>query len=143
MVRIFLGILVIGILVTQYQLWAGRSSWFRLRELEQSLAEQRAANERLRASNEELAAELYSLVNQRDAIEERARRELTMVRPKEVLFRFETPQEENLPRTTDEMPDYAAPDIKPGAEPTFDAKNADLYRAPKNLRAPKVKDRRE
>lgn len=77
MIRIFIVLLLLGIGVTQYQLWAGRASWFRLKELEQTLVAQRAANDRLRLQNEAFAAELYSLENQRDAIEERARWDLT------------------------------------------------------------------
>ena len=65
MIRIFIVLLLLGIGVTQYQLWAGRASWFRLKELEQTLVAQRAANDRLRLQNEAFAAELYSLENQR------------------------------------------------------------------------------
>ena len=87
MLRLFIAILAVGLGVVQYQLWAGRSSWFRMRELEASLEAQRHENERLRARNESLSAELYSLQNRRDAIEERARSELNMVKAGEVLFR--------------------------------------------------------
>ena len=35
-----------------------------------------------------------------------------------------------------------SPDIKAGSRPTFEPKKSDLYHAPKNLRAPKARDRR-
>ena len=142
MIRIFIVLLLLGIGVTQYQLWAGRASWIRLKELEQTLVAQRAANDRLRLQNEAFAAELYSLENQRDAIEERARWDLTMVKDREVLFRLEG-EEVAQERVAASMPDYQKPDIKPGSDPTFEAKKSDLYHAPKHLSAPKARDRRE
>lgn len=142
MIRIFIVLLLLGIGVTQYQLWAGRASWFRLKELEQTLVAQRAANDRLRLQNEAFAAELYSLENQRDAIEERARWDLTMVKDREVLFRLEG-EEAARERGAASMPDYQKPDIKPRSDPTFEAKKSDLYHAPKHLSAPKARDRRE
>ena len=76
MTRFFIVLLAAGIAVLQWQLWAGRTSWDRLRELEAQLAAQKRLNAELRAGNETLAAELYSLENRRDAIEERARRDV-------------------------------------------------------------------
>ena len=74
MMKLFIVLLVGGICATQYQLWAGRASWFRLQEMRQTLAEQRAENDRLRARNDELSAELYSLEHNRDARRSEARR---------------------------------------------------------------------
>lgn len=145
MLRLFIAILAVGLGVVQYQLWAGRSSWFRMRELEASLEAQRHENERLRARNESLSAELYSLQNRRDAIEERARSELNMVKAGEVLFRIQTPKEERRAAAAAErekMHAIKSPDIKAGSRPTFEPKKSDLYHAPKNLRAPKARDRR-
>lgn len=142
--RAFILIFAAGIAALQWQMWAGRTSWDRLTELEEQLAAQRELNEELRAGNETLAAELYSLENRRDAIEERARRQLTMVRENEVLFRLESPTEAaegDLARSG--MPDYRSPEIEAGAQPTFEPKKSDLYRTPKHLRAPKARDRRE
>lgn len=143
MTRFFIVLLLAGIAVLQWQLWGGRTSWARLEELEAQLAAQRRLNAELRAGNETLAAELYSLENRRDAIEERARRQLSMIRDNEVLFRLETPGDENRPHTAAGMPDFRAPEIESGASPTFEPKKSDLYYAPKNQRAPKARDRRE
>ncbi len=144
MMKLFIVLLVGGICATQYQLWAGRASWFRLQEMRQTLAEQRAENDRLRARNDELSAELYSLEHNRDAIEERARSELNMISSRELLFRVETLEEAKRGAAAKTpLPIYESPDIKAGSAPTFEPKNADLYHAPKNLRAPKARDRRE
>ena len=143
MIRFYILILALGIGAMQYQLWAGPSSWFRYAEPKASLAEQRAENIRLRAPNEALAAELYSLSNNQDAIESRARHDLNMVRPGELLFRIETPEDARKGALAIEpMPEITA-DVKPGSEPTFEPKKSDLYHAPKHLRAPKARDRRE
>lgn len=93
MVRLFICILLLGICAAQYQLWLGRASWSRLSELRVVLNTQREENESLRRTNEALQAEFNSLANNQDAIEERARRELNMVKPNEILFRIETTEE--------------------------------------------------
>lgn len=143
MIRFYILVLVLGIGAMQYQLWAGPSSWFHYAELKTALAEQRAENNRLRAANDALAAELYSLSNNQGAIEARARHDLNMVMPGERLFRIESPEERlRSARSTEPMPDITV-DVKPGSEPTFEPKKSDLYHAPKHLRAPKARDRRE
>ena len=132
MVRLFICILLLGICAAQYQLWLGRASWSRLSELRVVLNTQREETESLRRTNEALQAE------------ERARRELNMVKPNEILFRIETTEE--AARKSDaaaSMPDVDAPDIAAGAKPTFTPKKSDLYSAPKNQRAPKARDRRQ
>ena len=144
MVRLFICILLLGICAAQYQLWLGRASWSRLSELRVVLNTQREENESLRRTNEALQAEFNSLANNQDAIEERARRELNMVKPNEILFRIETTEE--AARKSDaaaSMPDVDAPDIAAGAKPTLTPKKSDLYSAPKNQRAPKARDRRQ
>ena len=90
MIRFYIVLLTLGIGVMQYQLWAGPSSWFRYVEMKRDLAEQRLENDRLRATNEALAAELYSLEHNQDAVEARARYELNMIKPGERLFRVES-----------------------------------------------------
>ena len=143
MTRIFMLCLMAGIAVVGYQLFGPSGAWFRAAELEDSLKVQNEANRVQRERNEELSAELYSLVHQRDAIEERARRELYMVKNDEVHFRLETPEEyEKRAKELASMPDYRSPDIKPGSRPTFSAKKGDLYHAPKHLRAPPARNRR-
>lgn len=143
MVRLFILVLVVGIAAAQYQLWLGRASWGRLAELRADLAVQRESNEALRRANEALQAEYNSLANNQDAIEERARHELNMVRPGEILFRLETAEEAG--RKSDAvatMPNVDAPGIGRGAAPTFSPKRSNLYQAPKNQRAPRARDRR-
>jgi cell division protein FtsB len=81
---------VIGVLLLaiQYPLWFGKGGWLRVNELERQLAAQRATNGVLAARNADAAAEAASLREGNEAIAERARLQLNMVRDGEVLFQF-------------------------------------------------------
>ncbi|HEX5627948.1 MAG TPA: cell division protein FtsB [Usitatibacteraceae bacterium] len=74
------------IVVLQYPLWFGKGGWLRVRELDRQLASQQAVNAGLKARNETLDAEVRDLKQGLDAIEERARLELGMIRKDEVFF---------------------------------------------------------
>lgn len=80
--------LVALFLLIQIPLWFGKGGWLRVRDLDRQVEAQRAINAKLGARNAELAAEVASLREGREAIEERARRDLNMVRDDELLFRF-------------------------------------------------------
>ena len=81
---------VIGVLLLaiQYPLWFGKGGWLHVHELERQLAAQRATNAVLAARNADAAAEAASLREGNEAIAERARLKLNMVRDGEVLFQF-------------------------------------------------------
>ena len=74
------------IVVLQYPLWFGKGGWLRVRELDRQLASQQAVNAGLKARNETLDAEVRDLKQGLEAIEERARLELGMIRKDEVFF---------------------------------------------------------
>jgi cell division protein FtsB len=73
--------LAVLILLLQYPLWLGKGSWLRVWELERDIAAQRTANQALETRNIQLAAEARDLHSGYDALDERARFELGMVRP--------------------------------------------------------------
>lgn len=76
-----------GLLVAlQYPLWVGKGSWMRVWELDRSLAEQREANASLKARNDALDADVRDLKQGYEAIEERARLELGMIKREEVFY---------------------------------------------------------
>jgi len=84
-----LGIVLAVLLVAiQYPLWFGKGGWLRARELERQLSAQRTTNEALAARNAAAAAEVASLREGNEAIAERARQQLNMVREGEVFFQF-------------------------------------------------------
>ena len=67
------------------ELWFGKGGVARARELEGRLHAQQAANAEARARNEQLAAEVRDLKEGFEMVEEKARSELAMVRPDELL----------------------------------------------------------
>ena len=79
--------LLLLLVLIQYGLWAGQSSLGAYFELKDTVAQQKQENERHKARNEELFAEIDDLRNGQDAIEERARNDLGMIREGEVFYR--------------------------------------------------------
>ncbi len=84
--KILAGVLGALILALQYPLWVGKGGWLRVWEVDRQLESQRTRNEWLELRNSALAAEVKDLKQGFDAIEERARYELGMVKNDEVFF---------------------------------------------------------
>ena len=84
--RILAGLLSALILAIQFPLWMGKGGWLRVWETDRQLAAQQERNSRLETRNGALAAEVKDLKQGFEAIEERARYELGMVRNDEVFF---------------------------------------------------------
>ena len=91
--RILVFVLGALIVLIQYPLWLGKGGWLRAWEMDRQLEAQRAHNRLLEGRNAVLAAEVRDLKQGIEAIEERARYELGMVREDEVFFQIvEKPQ---------------------------------------------------
>ena len=84
--RVTIAILVLLLLVLQYRLWMGDSSVREVWRLQQAVEQQRQENQRLRARNQALEAEVNDLKQGVDAIEERARSELGMIKNDETFY---------------------------------------------------------
>lgn len=91
--RIVGATLIAALVLIQWPLWFGKGGWLRVWELQRSLTSQRVANDEAAARNNALAAEVRSLKEGREAIEERARYDLLMTRGDEVLFQLVKPGE--------------------------------------------------
>ena len=78
--------LAVLIALLQYPMWLGKGSWLRVWEVDQQLKAQRDTNRKLALRNEALDAEVRDLKQGLDAIEERARSELGMIRQDEIFF---------------------------------------------------------
>ncbi|MGM0633542.1 MAG: cell division protein FtsB [Pseudomonadota bacterium] len=78
--------LIAILLILQYQLWIGEGSVAELRRLERDVADRREENERLQERNRELENEVLALKEGLDAIEERARADLGMIREDETFY---------------------------------------------------------
>ena len=79
------------LLAVQADLWLGRSSLPYVMSLQTQLREQQAVNEAARQRNQRLVAEVSDLKEGLEMVEEKARSELGMVRPDEILVQV-TPQ---------------------------------------------------
>jgi cell division protein FtsB len=78
--------LVALILALQYPLWLGKGSWLRVWEVDRELAKQKEVSQKLKARNASLDADVRDLKQGYEAIEERARSELGMVKRDEIFF---------------------------------------------------------
>lgn len=84
-----LTVIIIGlVLVLQYRIWFGQHGMQDFRELQSDVARQETANESLEQRNQLIAADIDDLRNALEAVEERARNELGLVRPEETFFRL-------------------------------------------------------
>jgi cell division protein FtsB len=84
-------VLVALIVLIQYPLWLGKGSWFRVWEVDQQIKSQRDRNAKLQTRNNILDAEVRDLKQGLDAIEERARSEMGMIKQDEIFFQLLTP----------------------------------------------------
>jgi cell division protein FtsB len=81
-------VLVALIALIQYPLWLGKGSWLRVWEIGQQTESQRAVNQKLQARNGALDADVRDLKQGVEAVEERARGELGMVKQDEIFFQL-------------------------------------------------------
>jgi cell division protein FtsB len=86
--KILAAILGALLILIQYPLWVGKGGWLRAWDVDRQLEAQRAKNRQLEGRNATLAAEVRDLKQGTEAIEERARQELGMVRNDEVFFQY-------------------------------------------------------
>ncbi len=70
------------------ELWFGKGGVPRKMELEAKLQTQRAENDAARARNDQLSAEVRDLKEGLEMVEEKARYELGMVKPDEILVQI-------------------------------------------------------
>lgn len=78
-------VLVVLIALLQYPLWLGKGGWLRVRDYDRQLQAQREVNQKLEQRNAALDAEVRDLKSGLDAIEERARYELGMIKEGEIF----------------------------------------------------------
>lgn len=81
--NICLLLLLVGL---QCRLWIGAGSWAQVAALNRDIGQQREHNDRLINRNQLLEGEVISLKNGFDAIEERARDELGMLKQGETFY---------------------------------------------------------
>ena len=79
--RVLSILFVLLILGIQYPLWLGKGGWMRVWDLDQQVDAQRLASR-----NGAMEAEVRDLKQGTDAVEERARYELGLIKPDELFF---------------------------------------------------------
>ncbi len=87
-------ILFVLILLWQYPLWLGKGGWLKVWEVDRQVEAQKKINLNSQMRNSLLDAEVRDLKQGTEAIEERARSDLGMIKPGEVFFQVvgEQPQ---------------------------------------------------
>jgi cell division protein FtsB len=85
-------ILLILLLALQLKLWTGDGGMREVWRLQQRLDEQKKENAKLKQRNEALSAEVQDLKTGKEAIEDRARSELGLIKPGEVFYQIVEPQ---------------------------------------------------
>lgn len=93
----------------QAKLWFGERGWHDAQSLRQTVDKQRAENARLQQRNDALSAEVEDLKSGEDAVEERARSELGMIKPGETFYRVVAPRDAEKPATAEAGEPGSAP----------------------------------
>ena len=86
--RAFTALLLIVFSLLQYRLWFGKNSVPDYLDLKEEVTRQHIANEKLKQRNKLLYADTDDLKLGTEAIEERARNELGMIKENETFFRI-------------------------------------------------------
>ena len=86
--KALLVLLVTLLALVQYRLWVGDESLAEVWRLRQAIEHQSAENVLLKSRNQRLEAEVHDLKNGLEAVEERARMELGMIRKGEIYFQI-------------------------------------------------------
>ncbi len=84
--RVVTYILLALLLLLQYPLWLGKGSWLKVWDMGRQVEAQKQINDQTQKRNAALDAEVRDLKRGTDAIEERARSELGMIKQGEIFF---------------------------------------------------------
>lgn len=96
--RLLIVLLLVLVAVLQYRLWVGEGSLAEVHALKQEIAGQETELDGLAARNRELQAEVEDLRTGLDALEERARGEIGMIKPGEIFLQvIERPKGSTAP----------------------------------------------
>ena len=88
--RLVVGVLAVLLLLVQADLWFGKTGLPNVMGLQSQLDQQNAANDAARERNARLSAEVSDLKEGLEMVEEKARFELGMVKPDEILVQIST-----------------------------------------------------
>ncbi len=86
--RIIPALLIALLLILHVQLWFGRGSVSHVAQLQTKLEELSTQNKESQRANDQLSAEVRDLKEGLEMVEEKARSELGMVKPNEILVQY-------------------------------------------------------
>lgn len=86
--KILAVILMLLLVALQYKLWLGEDGLGEIWALRKAIESQQAENKRLSERNQGLAAEVADLKHGLEAVEERARSEMGMIKKGEVFYQL-------------------------------------------------------
>lgn len=89
----------------QYPLWLGKGGWLRVWDMQHQVTQAQMQNQKLKERNAKLESEIVDLKTGTDAVEERARFELGMIKKDEIFVQV---LDQNAP-----IPDSATMSGKP------------------------------
>lgn len=95
--KILAVVLAALVVLLQFPLWLGKGSWLRVWDLDRQVQAQKEQNAKAQKRNVALDAEVRDLKQGLEALEERARYELGMVKQDEVFFQVVEPRPEAAP----------------------------------------------
>ena len=98
--RWLLAILVVILVALQYRLWIAEGSLAEKRRLEQQVVQQTEVNRKLSQRNAVLEREVLELQTGNEAVEERAREQLGLIREGEVFYQV-VEKDKDLPAIPD------------------------------------------
>lgn len=90
----------------QYALWFGKNGLHDFQRAQEDVIAQQTINSKLKARNDQLFAEIDDLNGGQEAIEERARNELSMTRPGETFYRLIPDASKRNMGTVQNTPDH-------------------------------------
>lgn len=86
--RLITAVLALLLALIQYPLWLGKGGWLRVWDMEHQVDDAHAKVAELKARNAKLASEVNDLKDGTDAVEERARLELGMLKKGEIFIQI-------------------------------------------------------
>ncbi|MFA7291686.1 MAG: cell division protein FtsB [Rhodocyclaceae bacterium] len=103
--------LIALLVLLQYPLWLGKGGWLKVWDYDRQLVQQKEANKKLETRNGGLDAEVRDLKQGYEAIEERARFELGMIKQDEVFVQI--PERAEGEKSSAKAPEVSGKPAKP------------------------------
>jgi cell division protein FtsB len=110
MLKVVVALLALLFIALQYHLWFGDGSWPRAQAVRSKFEFQIIDNERLQQSNATMEAEVLDLKTGLDAIEERARTDLGLVKQGDLYYQIIQAEHPATPKEAPTMPRVQTPE---------------------------------